>query len=187
MAENKIERSSGAAEPTQETRSAGFKYNTTTKALSVNDNGTGYEVGVGGGVQFAEVTVSTAQVLDLADTAVTLVAAPGAGKMLVFHQAVLILDYNSIGYTESSDNLAVYYDTESGAQASEVIECTGFIDQTADTITFAVPNGGAATVLAAATGLANKALVLANPNDDFAAGNSPVRVKVWYSTIETGL
>lgn len=143
----------------------------------------------GGATQYAETSIAAAAILDLADTPVELVPAPGAGKVLEFLGAVLFLDHAGTGFAESADNLVINYENEAGAAASEVIECTGFIDQTADTMTIAVPNGGAATAIVAKAACENKALVLVNPDGDFTdAGTttSVLRVKTSYRVHVTG-
>jgi hypothetical protein len=165
--------------------------NTTDNSIVVRDS-TGaniWPIAAKGGMQMAEVSVSAAELAAIRATPKTLVAAPGAGFMLVFRMATLILDYTAPGFTESADNLAVKYTDGSGVAVSETIEMTGFIDQTADTITFAVPDAGAATALSAATNIANKALVLHNTGDgEFGgSGGSTLRVKVWYNVVPTGL
>lgn len=135
--------------------------------------------------RYAEVTISTAQVLAIRATPITLVAAPGAGRILTLKAALLILDYNSIAYTESADNMAIKYTNGSGAAVSQAIEMTGFIDQTADMVTNAQPKID--TIVTAAAS-ANQALVLHNTGDgEYAAGNSPIRVKVSYQIHYTGL
>ena len=113
-------------------------------------------------------------------------AAPGAGKMLDFRSAVLMLDHAGTGFAEADDNLVINYENEAGAAASAAIECTGFIDQTADTVMWATP---ATATARAKTAVENKALVLVNPNDDFTdAGTttSVLRVKTNYVTLSTG-
>jgi hypothetical protein len=135
-------------------------------------------------LQTASVTIATGDVLTLATTPVELVAAPGAGQYIEFLSAQLILDYNSIAYTEAGDNLGIKYTNASGVQVSSTIECTGFIDQSADTITNAVP---AQDVIVAASAADNAALVLDNLGSNFAAGNSPLIVKVSYRVITSGL
>ena len=135
-------------------------------------------------LQTASVTIATGDVLTLATTPVELVAAPGAGKYIEFLGASFILDYNSVPYTEAGDNLGIKYTDASGVQVSDTIECTGFIDQVADTITNAIPVKDA---IVAASGCVNKALVLDNLGSNFGAGNSPLIVKITYRVITSGL
>lgn len=131
------------------------------------------------------VTITSAELLALRATPKTLVAAPGAGFVLEFVSAVLELDYNSAAYTESADNLAIKYENGSGAAVSQDIEMTGFIDQTADTITNALPKVDA---IVPAANAVNKALVIHNTGDgELAAGDSPLRVKINYRLHATGL
>lgn len=135
-------------------------------------------------VQYAEVTISSSEILNLTTAQKELVAAPGADKFIQFLGAEFILDYNSSAYTESGDNLAIKFTDDSGAQVSETIESTGFIDQTADTITNAVPKADA---IVAASGAVNQALVLDNLGSNFAAGDSPVYAKIHYKVVTAGL
>lgn len=135
-------------------------------------------------IQTVTVTVSSAELLALATTPKELVAAPGADKFIQFLGAQLILDYNSAGYTESGDNMGIKYNNASGVQVSETIESTGFIDQTADTITNAIPKKDA---IVAASGAVNQALVLDNLGSNFAAGDSPMDVVVSYKVLTAGL
>lgn len=141
-----------------------------------------YNAGLEG---YAEVTISSAEILALRATPKTLVAAPGTGLFLEFLSAQLILDYNSVAYTESTDNMAVRYTNGSGVIVSQAIEATGFIDQTADTITNALPKVDAIVTVA---GAANQALVLHNTGDgEYAAGNSTLTAKISYKVHATGL
>jgi hypothetical protein len=136
-------------------------------------------------VRYSVVALTSAQILAMRASPITLVSAPGAGFFLEFVSAVLILDYNSAAYAESADNMAVRYNNGSGVIASQAIEATGFIDQTADTLTNALPK---VDVIGAATGVVNKALVLHNTGDgEYTTGNSPMRVKVSYRVHVTGL
>lgn len=133
---------------------------------------------------YKEVTITTAELLALRATPKTLVAAPGAGLMLEFVSIVLFLDWNTIGYTETADNIVVRYTDGSGVIVSQAIEATGFIDQIADTMTVGLPK---IDPIAAKTGCENKALVLHNSGDgEWAAGNSPVRAKISYAIHVTG-
>jgi hypothetical protein len=138
-------------------------------------------------VQVAEVSLTNAEIKALRATPKTLVAAPGAGKALVFHLATLLLDAGTNALTESADNLAVKYENGSGDAVSDTIETTGFIDQTTDQLTIAV---AIKDPIVAKAVCENKPLVLHNTGDGEIAGNAAndatLRVKVWYSTVNTG-
>jgi len=136
-------------------------------------------------IVYADVTLTSAQVKALAATQIELVAAPGAGKVLMFHGALLKLDYGgSNAFTESSITFGIKYTDDSGVQVCTAIEATGFIDQTADTYTNAVPSADA---IVAATGAENKALVLDNLGGGEVAGNAAndntLVVRVYYSVV----
>lgn len=136
-------------------------------------------------IQYAEVSLTNAQMLALRATPITLVAAPGAGKLTEFVSAVLIFDYTA-AYTETDDNMAVKYTDGSGAAVSNTIEATGFVDATADTMTTATAKYDA---IVAKSGSENKALVLHNTgNGEYGGGNAAnaVRVKVAYRVHTTG-
>ena len=136
----------------------------------------------------AIVDVTNSQIKDLADTAVTLVAAPGSGKWLEFCGASLWLDYGSEALAEPSspDDLRVSYVNDAGAAASADIVASGFITATADTGAFTIPVSIAGTV---ATNLVNKALVLVNTGGDYtgnASNDTVIRVIVRYR-VHSGL
>lgn len=138
-----------------------------------------------GDMQYAEVSLTNAEMLALRATPKTLVAAPGTGKVLEFVSAVLLFDYTG-AYTETADNMAVKYTDGSGAIVSETIEATGFVDATADTMTNAIAK---ADVIVAKSGSENKALVLHNTGDgEYGGGNASnaIRVKVAYRVHTTG-
>jgi len=136
-------------------------------------------------IQYAEVTITNAQMLALRATPKELVAAPAAGKVLEFVSAVLIFD-RTAAYTESDDNLAVKYDSGSGVQVSQTIEASGFVDAAVDTMTTAIPKPD---VIAAKTASEVKSLVLHNTGDgEFGGGDAAnvVRVKVAFRRHTTG-
>ena len=131
-------------------------------------------------LQQVTVTLTAAEIKALATTQKELVAAPGANKLNEFISAVLDLDYGSEVLAESGDNLAVKYTDDSGAQVSQAIECTGFIDQSADTLTNALPKIDA--IVAKASGV-NQALVLDNIGSNFtgnASNDTTLDVTVTY-------
>ncbi len=134
------------------------------------------------------VEISNDDVNSLQATPKVLLAAPGAGKVIVPMSAILILDYGTNAYTETADNLAIGWDSASFVQAGDTIEVTGFIDQTADTIT---TWHMAKDEIDAAASIANKNLCLSNIGDGEFGGNaaddSTMTVIVTYQILETGL
>lgn len=120
-------------------------------------------------LQYASVTITNAQLKALRATPKTLVAAPGAGKVIEFVSLLLSLDYGTNVFTETADNMAVRYTDGSGVIVSQAIEATGFIDAAADTVTFGLPK---IDPIVTAAGSANQALVLHNTGDGEWGGNA---------------
>ena len=151
----------------------------TTTLFEVQGNG------VGAPIRYAQVAISNAELAALRATPKELVAAPGTGLVLEFVSIALFLDYTAPGFTETADNMAVRYTDGSGTIVSEAIECTGFIDQTADTMT---TGRAKVDVIAAKAACENKALVLHNTGDGEWAnsGGSTMRAKVAYRVHQTG-
>lgn len=116
-----------------------------------------------------KITLTAEEVKALRATPAELVPAPGANKILSFVEGMAYLKAGSEGLTESADNLSIKYTNGSGVAVSETIECTGFIDQTADTAT-SIEKVKDAIVAGSAS--VNKALVLHNTGDGEIAGNA---------------
>lgn len=136
-------------------------------------------------MNYATVSLTSAQVKALAATQIELVAAPGASKMIKFMGASFKLVYGGTNaFTEAGDNLGIKYTDDSGVQVSNTIEMTGFIDQTASTYTNAEP---ATDAIVAAAAAENQALVLDNLGSEIAgnAGNdNTLEVSVAYRIVE---
>lgn len=132
------------------------------------------------------VELSNADIKALRATPKTLISAPGTNTIAEFVSAVLILDYGSEALTESADNLVIEY--EDGQDITGALEMTGFIDQTADQVSFVIPAGVASMTAATAT---NKAIQLFNTGDgEFggnASGDTTMTVKVTYRVHADGL
>lgn len=141
---------------------------------------TQFGVGITATLQTASVDLTNAEIKDLADNPVELVAAPGAGSLLEFVSAVLILNFGTNVLVESADNLVIEYNSGLAVAVSEVIEMTGFIDASADTITRAIP---VKDPIDASADIVNKNLALFNLGGDFtgnAAEDTTMRVIISY-------
>ena len=140
-----------------------------------------YSADTTGVVQYAEVAVSIAEMKLLNSAPKTLVAAPGAGKVLEFLGATFIYDYAAV-FTESTDDLVVRFTDASGAIASTTLDATGLLDQSADQLRTFKP------ITTDLTPVANSPLVLHNSgNGEYGGTGSPCRVKVAYRVHSTGL
>ncbi len=117
----------------------------------------------------AKVTLSNAEIKGIRASPKELVAAPGAGKLVVPSLVVLSLNAGSEVLTESADNMVVEY-SNSGVDITGAIEATGFIDQAADTTAAYIISSIAA--LAEATEGVNESVVLFNTGDGEYAGNA---------------
>lgn len=134
-----------------------------------------------GFLQWADVSLTATEIKALATTPIELVAAPAAGSAILFMGASLKLVYGgNNAFTESGDNLGIKYTDASGVQVCTTIECTGFIDQTADTYTNAVPS---ADNIVAASAAEAAALVLDNLGNNFAgnaADDNTLEIRTYY-------
>lgn len=120
------------------------------------------------------VAIATAAVLTLNSTPVSLIPAPGAGKVIVVDSVVAKVVFNSIAYT-GANNVEIRYTDGSGVKA------------TAD-ITAATLNAASGTLFYNAVGAAgvpaaNAAIVAVVPSANPAAGNSPLVLNVAYRVV----
>lgn len=148
---------------------SGIGLELTAKGATSSDDGSKTTISFDPMIAVASVTLTNAEIKALRATPKTLVAAPGSGKMLEFVSIVLKNNGGTNAITETIDNMAVKYTDGSGAAVSETIEATGFIDQTAATITVGQAKNDAIVAYASA---ANQALVLHNTGDGEYAGNA---------------
>ncbi len=134
--------------------------------------------------RYIEVSLTNAQMLDLADTPVELIAAPGATTFIEIDSVVFLFDYTAAYVPAGGDDLCINYENEAGMTIATG-EATGFVDATADSILIV---NRTANVVATKTVSENKAVVLCNEGSDFTGGNAAnaVRVKIAYRTWATG-
>lgn len=126
-------------------------------------------------------TLTAAQIKALRATPATIVADVAAGKMVELVSFSMFLDYGSEVFTETADNLELYYNGGTTAAASATIETTGFIDSNADILYHVY---GKTLGALAKTVVDGKGLILKNSGDGEFGGNasndSVIRWKVAY-------
>lgn len=138
-------------------------------------------------IQSADVTIATAAVKTLFGTPVTLVAAPGANKALLFEGAVVFMDYGTVAYDgiAAGEDISIKYENASGLEVGQC-ETTGFLDQATDQVRIIRPHH-AASGNNAITPLVNKPLVMQILIDNIATGDSPIKVRTFYRVVPTVL
>lgn len=133
------------------------------------------------GLQYAEGVLTPAEILNLNTAAKVLVPSPGAGKVLEFIAAVLILDYESAAYATNGD---ISVANETGTALSNDVLLANLLAKTADAIVRinALNPDDTGVEL-----VEDEAIELVCATGDPITGNSPVRYKIMYRVHETGL
>jgi hypothetical protein len=137
-------------------------------------------------LQYAEVTVTNAQIKALRATAVTLVPAPGAGKLLEFVALALLLDYGSNALTNGG-NIKLKYASASGDAVTGNIAAAGLMTATEDSFAIYRPSGDIGLTKA---NCENQPFVLHNVGaaefDGNAGADTVLRCKIAYRVHTTG-
>lgn len=135
---------------------------------------------------FVDVTITTTELLALATTPITVIAAPGADKAIVVERAVWLLDYNSIAYDNvaAGEDLSLRYTDASGTEIMR-LETTGFIDQGNDELRYSYPTVDLSAHALDLIPTANAAVVLDLLTGNIATGNSPLYIRIYYRVIPT--
>jgi hypothetical protein len=136
-------------------------------------------------LRLSKTTLTHTNITNLATTPITLVAAPGAGYVLLFDSA-LFRSNNSVAYTETNDDLVIEYaggtDVSNFANANSLVSTTDSVDHVT-TLVAAADHFGWATALA---NVENVALQLDNPNTNWGAGDAAntMDVYVYYRVLK---
>jgi hypothetical protein len=136
---------------------------------------------------YVDVTITSAQVLALNATPVTVVAAPGAGFANIFEGAVAITDggtaYAGIA---AGEDLSFKYTNGSGQELG-VIETTGWLDQTTAQVRYCRPQTGAisAGTVSSITPVANAVIVAQFLSGEITTGNYPIKLRIFFRTVPT--
>ena len=116
-----------------------------------------------------EVLISNSELKALRAVPQELVPAQGAGKLVEFVSAVVILIAGANVLAETTDNLVVRYTNGGGVIVSQPLECTGFIDHPLNVVSEMLPK---VDPIADATAALNAPLVLHNSGDGEFTGNA---------------
>lgn len=135
------------------------------------------------GIATADVIIATAELLALNAVPKELVAAPGAGKAVILVDLQAMLDFNTVAYDgiAAGEDLEVRY-TNGAGQLVATIETDPFLAAVADAYRHIYPAAAAAI-----TPVANAALVMRLASGEIATGNSPLKLRVRYRTIDLAL
>lgn len=133
--------------------------------------------GPSGGVQRANLTITSAQLLALNTTRQTIVGAPGSGRVLVPLYAIASHSggtaYAGIA---SGEDIQINYGS-SGTSAAISFETTGFLDQTTAQLRTSFPSGG----LSNHTPAANAALTVRITSGAITTGDFDLTISLFYA------
>jgi hypothetical protein len=124
----------------------------------------------------ATVTLSSADILDLHNTPVTLVAAPGAGKYLVPHRVVMCYTHGTTSYATGGGNPIINY-----AAGATITEVSGVVGQTDDYLVISDGTAGNNDLVGAPSLFVNKAITADGDGNVLTDGDGTLTVTVWYS------
>lgn len=145
--------------------------------------------GHAGGLIITDVTITTAQVLALNATPVSLIAAPGASKAIIFEGAVVHKPAGTAyAGVAAGEDLGIKYTNGSGLEVA-ACEMTGFADQTTAQTRFirarvAAQAAGAVSDLAV---VANAALVAHMLVGEITTGDSDFLLRIYHRVVDTVL
>lgn len=134
------------------------------------------------GVSVADKHITSTQVLALNTTAIVCVPAPGSGKYLMFLGAAVYMDYGGTAYAaDAGEDLVFTYTDKNGAEISQTLDGEEW-EGTADVLKYAYPLNAAASTLVS---VANAPICLFLKSGNWATGNSPLKVRVFYRIIDS--
>lgn len=131
-------------------------------------------------------TITSAQLLALNATPISVVPAQGSGVAIIVERVAI---YKPAGTAyagvAAGEDLVLKYTNGSGAQVSSVIETTGFLDQTTAQVRYAYAPSSTGSTAGDITPVANAAVVLHLLVGEIITGDSPIYVEVLYDIMRT--
>jgi len=137
---------------------------------------------------YVDKIITSAQVLALFGTPVEVIAAPGAGKIIVPLRMQLYKPAGTAyGGIATGEDLVLKYTNAAGAQCSGVVEATGFLDQATAQSRFVGMQASTGATASDVNGVANAAVVLHMLVGEVTTGDTVLVARVWYDIISSTL
>jgi hypothetical protein len=151
-------------------------------------DGTFKPPGGSGLVQSVKMTITSAQILALNSSPITVIAAPGANKFIYVFGAVYRTHFGTTRYTVSDQTIGLYYPPAStgdiadsaGAGSGVGTALNSLVDSIVFTTNGSVPFGGGDGVSA----LANNSVVLSSQSADPTGGDGTMSLNVLYCVLD---
>ncbi|HZT29503.1 MAG TPA: hypothetical protein VFA33_06450 [Bryobacteraceae bacterium] len=131
--------------------------------------------------QVKQVSLTAAQLIAMYTTPVSILPAPGAGKVLIIDAIAFQFKHGASQFTGGGAVTFVFHGTAVTPHTGNVAAAT--IQAAADDVQYLGPNTSAAIDLQTAI---NLGLDIKNATAAFAAGNGTAIVTVWYSVLTLG-
>lgn len=121
------------------------------------------------------VTLSTGEILDLFDTPIELIPAPGANKMIQIISVSAKLDFNTTAYNAGTDELRIEYNTGTSEAVNGIPN--GFLEAISDSYSYTgLPNPIAGP-------FTNKSIVATTTSTDPITGDSTIDLIILYKIV----
>lgn len=131
----------------------------------------------GGNMQYKKVTLTATQVKALHAAPITLIADPGTGSFIQLLDALLYVNFVSAQYTAGSTVQFLLNSVAVATTTAALVNAAA--SATANIIQPAFPLIGTSNNV----GVANSALTITAATTEFASGDSPINVHLWYSIV----
>lgn len=136
----------------------------------------------------ANVTITSAQLLALNATPITVIAAPGAGLFTIVRQWMA---YKPAGTAyagiASGEDISLKYTNGSGANLTPFLECTGFLDQTTAQVRYVGGYASIAGFNGTIIPVANAAVVAHMLTGEITTGDTDLLLRIWYDVLPSTL